>query len=163
MMTGITSPVRDIETMDIEVDARTSQPKRAQTEKNSAARRATGTSPGGEPEPEIIKSSDGEDSIKKVSNFAKDQFSNQKNQQKAGEDDDDMIGEELDEDDEDAYSQKDFEVEEDQEEQSIKEVRREQLRKSVFEKDEKRINEYLNQRKVNELEEKLKSKDKQIA
>ena len=75
-----------------------------------------------------------------------------------------MIGEELDEDDEDAYSQKDFEQEEeDLEEQSIKEVRREELRKSVFEKDEKRINEYLNQRKVNELEEKLRSKDKQIA
>ena len=75
-----------------------------------------------------------------------------------------MIGEELDEDEEDGYSQKDFEQEEeDLEEQSIKEVRREQLRKSVFEKDEKRINEYLNQRKVNELEEKLKSKDKQIA
>ena len=75
MMTGVTSPVRDIETMDIEVDARTSQPKRAQTEKNSAARRPVGASgnfPGGEPEPEIIKSSDGEDSIKKVSNFAKD-------------------------------------------------------------------------------------------
>ena len=36
------------------------------------------------------------------------------------------------------------------------------MRKSVFEKDEKRLNEYLNQRKVSELEQKLKSKDKQI-
>lgn len=42
-------------------------------------------------------------------------------------------------------------------------MRREELRKSIFEKDEKRINDYLNQRKVSELQEQLKTKDKQIA
>ena len=33
------------------------------------------------------------------------------------------------------------------------------MRKSVFEKDEKRLNEYIDKRKVSELEEKLKNKD----
>ena len=70
-------------------------------------------SPGGEPEPEIIKSSDTEDSIKKVSNFPpKDktqQFSNQK-QEGNRKEDDDMIDEELEESDD--YSQKEFDEEE---------------------------------------------------
>ena len=102
---------------------------------------------------------------KKVSNFTKDQFSNQKNlgegnHNKEDNADDEMIDEELEEDDSE-YSAKDFnDDEEDPEEQSIKEVRREELRKSIIEKDEKRINEYLNQRKVTELEEQLRSKDK---
>ena len=90
------------------------------------------------------------------------QFSNQKQEGNNRKEDDDMIDEELEEDDD--YSQKEFEEDEDDpEEQSIKEVRREELRKSVYEKDEKRINDYLNQRKVSELEEQLRSKDKQIA
>ena len=42
-------------------------------------------------------------------------------------------------------------------------MRREQIRKSVLEKDEKRLTDYLNQRKVSELEHQLKNKDKQIA
>ena len=64
---------------------------------------------------------------------------------------DDEIGEELDEDNFDAYSQ-DFAAE-DPEEQSIKEIRKEEIRKSVFEKDEQRLAEFLNSRKVTELQE----------
>ena len=34
------------------------------------------------------------------------------------------------------------------------------MRKSVYEKDDKRLNQYLNQRKLTDLEQQLKSKDK---
>ena len=39
-------------------------------------------------------------------------------------------------------------------------MRREEMRKSVYEKDEKRLAEYLNQRRVSDLEYQLKNKDK---
>ena len=110
---SLVSPVRDIETMDIEVGANGISGRKAHTQKNSAMKK-TSNSPGGEPEPELIKSSDGEESIKKVSNFTKDQFSNQKNTH-GNNREDDMIGEELDEDEDDAYSQQNFEQEDPEE------------------------------------------------
>ena len=74
------------------------------------------------------------------------------------------MGEEIDEDIEEteAYYDNHFDedVDDNPEERSIQEMRREEMRKSVFEKDEKRLNEFLNQRKVSELEHALKSKDK---
>ena len=69
----------------------------------------------------------------------------------------DEITEDLEDDN---YSQdNDFENEE---EKSIKEIRREELRKNIFEKDEKRLTDYLNLRRVSQLEQQLKTKDKQI-
>ena len=122
----------------------------------------------GEPEPETIKSSDDEGKSKHSTQFPKrhSQFSNsEKNYgqvigQKSsnglhitGVEED--IGEELD--DEPDYAD---EFEEDAEEQSIQDMRREEMRKSVYEKDEKRLAEYLNQRRVSDLEYQLKNKDK---
>jgi len=85
------------------------------------------------------------------------QFSNNqgpKQDTKAGDDD---ICEELGD-----YSDGGFygDHDEDVEEQSIKEIRRDEMRKSVLEKDERKLNEYLNIRKVSELEHQLKNKDK---
>ena len=101
-----------------------------------------------EPEPEIIKSLD---SDKKFSNV------NQNNNPAGQAASEDEIGEDIDE-----FSQN--LCAEDPEEQSINEIRRDEARKNVQQKDEMRLTEYLNERKrVNELEMKLKNKDKQIA
>ena len=101
-----------------------------------------------EPEPEIIQSLD---SDKKFSNMNQN---NPEGHQAANEDE---IGEDIDE-----FSQN--QCAEDPEEQSINEIRRDIARKNVQQKDEMRLTEYLNERKrVNELEMKLKNKDKQIA
>ena len=58
--------MRDIETMDIEVLPKT-VPNSAKTKAKNGGN--TPTALGGEPEPEMIKSSDGEDNSARLSNF----------------------------------------------------------------------------------------------
>ena len=61
------SPIRDIETMDIEVgNARQSHPFKTNSSSKVATERSSGL---GEPEPEIIKSSDDDENSFRLSNF----------------------------------------------------------------------------------------------
>jgi len=124
--------------MDIEVDASKIKTVPVFDRKNSS-----GCMGLGEPEPEQIKSSDDEGSVR-LSNLKPqeskcDQFSNAKAGQPRGMNAEDEISEELDTDN---YSEGFYHMEEeDPEEQSIKEIRRDQLRKSVLEKDERKLKE----------------------
>ena len=113
-----------------------------------------------EPEPEQTVFSDEEASGQKPGASATKgakpgRFDNSVNNQKSEGADD--IQEELD--DGGDYSQDEFE---EFEEKVIQQMRREEVRKSVFKKDEERLQTYLNQQKMNVLEQQVKMKDKQI-
>ena len=137
--------MRDIESTDINIDAARKLEEPRKVSVNT------------EPEPEIINTMSPPDEVANASATvtAPNQFTSHQIAVTQGTSDE--ITEDLEDDN---YSQdNDFENEE---EKSIKEIRREELRKNIFEKDEKRLTDYLNLRRVSQLEQQLKTKDKQI-
>ena len=118
------SPIRDIETMDIEVNAQ--QRAKNSAEVTKASERSSGLL--GEPEPEMIKSSDDDENSTRLSNFKNNhQFSNiskpedgKKNLEGTNPIVEDEIDEDIEGDDEKLYGN-DFEEYEDDnpEERSI--------------------------------------------